>query len=73
MSWADKRIKEYKEGEIPTFLEKRALEHADPVNCTATIVAFAVLVYGLWMNEWLFIGISVTIGFIGHIVSWFRK
>lgn len=73
MSWADKKIEEYKEGGTPTFLEKRALEHADPVNCIATIMAFAVLIYGLWTNEWFLIGISVTIGFIGHIVSWLRK
>ncbi len=72
MGWAEKRIEAYREGEEPTFLERRALEHAEPVNCIASVLGLASLVYGLWMHDWLFIGFAVLIGFIGHVVSWMR-
>jgi len=73
MSWAEKRIKQYNKGEKATWLEKRALEHADPVNCIASIISFIVIAYGLWINNWAWIIISLVIGMLGHLYSWFKK
>ncbi len=70
MGWAEKRIEEYRNGEEPGFLEKRALEHAEPVNCAASILGFLLLLYGLWMHDFFFIGLAVLVGILGHVVSW---
>ncbi len=73
MSWVNKRIKQYKEGENPTFIEKMALEHGNPVNCILSLIALVVLVYGLWVNDWVWIIISIALGFFGHLYCWFQK
>jgi len=73
MSWVKKRIQQFNQGQKATWLEKRALEHADPINCLATCISFFVLVYGLWINNWNWIIASILIGFLGHLISWFRK
>jgi len=73
MSWVDKRIKKYREGEKPTFLEKMALEHGNPVNCVLSFLAFVVIVYGLWTHDFLYIITGILLGLAGHIYCWFQK
>lgn len=73
MSWAKKRIQQYSQGQKASWLEERALEHANPVNCIASIVAFLVLAYGLWVNDWIWIIVSLVTGMIGHLYCWLKK
>ncbi len=72
MSWVNKRIKQYQEGQKPTFIEKMALEHGNPVNCILSIIALGFLIYGLWFQNWLFIIIALVLGFLGHIYCWVK-
>ena len=73
MSWTEKRIREYREGEEPTALEKLALEHGHPVNFAASILALASMAYGLWTHQWIWIGLGVVLGVVGHIYCWREK
>ncbi len=73
MSWAKKRIQQYKEGQEATFLEKMALEHGHPVNCVASIIAFIFLGYGLWIHNYIWIIAGVAVGLLGHLYCWIKK
>ncbi len=73
MKWAEKRIEEYKKGEKATCLEKMALEHGHPVNCIASIIAFAFLAYGLWTHEIIWIIIGVVIGVLAHLYLFLKE
>ncbi|WKZ26576.1 MAG: hypothetical protein QY304_00525 [Candidatus Paceibacterota bacterium] len=73
MSWSSKRIQEYKEGGEASWLEKRALEHAEPIHLILIILSLPLLVYGLWEHSWFFIGIGIALNFVGHINTWIRK
>ncbi len=73
MSWVNKRIKQYREGENPTFMEKMALEHGNPVNCVLSLISFIILIYGLWMHDWTWIIIAAVLGFSGHLYCWLQK
>ncbi len=70
MGWADRKIKEYSLGQKATRLEKLMLEHANPVNFVASILALIVLVYGLWVNDLAYVAVSFVLGLIGHIYCW---
>ncbi len=73
MSWVEKRVEAYNKGEKPTWLEKRALEHAQPVHFVLVIAATVALVYGLWMHDWTWIIVGVILGFLGHVYCWVIK
>ncbi len=73
MRWAEKRIKQYKEGQKATYLEKLALEHGHPVNCVASIIATFFLIYGLWNQDITWIIVGVVIGIFGHFYCWVKK
>ncbi len=73
MSWATKRIREYQKGDNATFIEKRNLEHANPVLLTLLFFAIIVGVYGVWMHDWTFILVAATIATIGHAYVWLVK
>ena len=45
MTWADKRIREYRDGQPPTFLERIMLGIANPV---ALLLAITLSVYNDW-------------------------
>jgi len=55
------------------WLERRALEHADPVNMAAHIVASVLLIYGLWTHNWRWIATGVVKAFLGHLYVWLKK
>jgi len=74
MSWTDRRIKEIQAGKEPTFLEKGAFEHGNPVNFILSMLALVVAGYGLWINElWPWLAIAVVLGFLGHLYCWLKK
>lgn len=72
MSFAQKKIQQYKKGKKPTWLEQRMLEHADPVHLTLAIVGTIALVYGLWINAWSWIIIGIGLNILGHLYTWFK-
>ena len=72
MSWAEKRLSEYKRGRKATFFEKRLLEHAEPVHATLAIIGVIVILYGLWLHQWSWIIGGLVLNLIGHIYSWVR-
>ena len=71
MGWADRKINEYSLGKKANLLEKLMLEHANPINFIATIIAFAVFSYGLWINDLAYIAVAFIIALIGHLYCWF--
>ncbi len=73
MSWAEKRIEEYKQGKTPTWLELRLLEHANPVHLLLAIIGTGLLIYGLWMHMWTWIITGVALNFLGHLYCWSKK
>lgn len=73
MTWADKRIRQYREGEEPTVLERIALEHGHPANFAASILALAAIGYGLWAHQGIWIGVGVALAVLGHLYCWAQK
>ncbi len=73
MSWAEKRIKQYREGQKATRLEKLALEHGHPVNCAASVIATIFLGYGLWFHDFTWIAFGIIVGLFGHIYCSLKK
>lgn len=72
MSWSKKRIKEYQQGQDATWLERRVLEHAEPVHLTLQIISLPFLVYGLWTHDWVLIIIGIALNLVGHIYTWVK-
>ena len=73
MSWADQKISAYKNGATATFLEKRNLEHANPLLFTLLVIGIAIIVWGLWEHDWTPIIGGGLLCFLGHIYVWTRK
>lgn len=73
MGWAEKKIDEYKRGKKATWLERIMLEHANPVNFIAHIIASIPLIYGLWMHDWTWLIVGIMIPLIGHLYVWLKK
>jgi 1,4-dihydroxy-2-naphthoate octaprenyltransferase len=73
MSWADKKIKEYKNGAVATFLEKRNLEHANPLLFTLLLIGISIIAGGLWEHSWMAIVIGGLVCFLGHVYVWTKK
>lgn len=73
MGWAERRIAEYQHGKPATWMERRALEHANPVHLTLGIAAIIGFVYGLWTHDWLWIIGSSALALLGHVYCWTRK
>lgn len=68
MSWVEKRVTQYQQGQKATWLEKRALEHGHPVHATLALISIPLFIYGLWTHSWLSIALGVTLNFIGHLI-----
>lgn len=73
MGWVENRIQQYIQDQKATWLEKRSLEHANPVNLLAHIIAFVAGIYGLWFHNWTWIITALIIGFLGHLYCWLKK
>ena len=73
MSWVTKRIQQYKNGEKATFIEKRCLEHANPVHIVLLSIGAIGIVYGLWMHDYTWIIGGLVLNGLGHIYCWIQK
>ena len=72
MGWSDHRIEEYRQGQPSTWLERRMLEHANPVHFRMALLSSAGFIYGLWTHDWLWIIGSSVLAFAGHAYCWTR-
>jgi hypothetical protein len=73
MGWADRKIKNYSLGHKASLLEKLMLEQANPVCFVATILAFIVFSYGMWVNDLAYLAVAFVLGLIGHLYCWFSS
>jgi hypothetical protein len=73
MSWAESRIADYQHGQPARWLERRMLEHANPVHFPLALAATIGFVYGLWVHDWLWIIGAAALGLLGHVYCWTRK
>jgi hypothetical protein len=73
MGWAEERVTDYQCGHRATWLEHRALEHANPVHFVLALAAGAGFAAGLWTHNWLVIGASLLVALFGDVYSWTRK
>jgi hypothetical protein len=65
MGWSEHRIEEYRQGQRATWLERRMLEHANPVHFPLALAASAGFIYGLWTHDWLWIIGSSALALLG--------
>lgn len=73
MGWAENRILKYQNGESATWLERRMLEHANPVHFPLAVTASLGLAYGLWRHKWSWIVGSSALALLGHAYCWTRR
>lgn len=66
MGWAEHRVEKYQKGEGANWLEKRMLEHANPVYFALAVAAAVCLGYGLWMHNWPAISVAALLALFGH-------
>jgi hypothetical protein len=70
MGWAENRIQDYQSGDRASWLERRMLEHANPVHFPLALAASAGLAYGLWKRSWPWILGSSALALSGHAYCW---
>jgi hypothetical protein len=70
MSWAKDRIDGYRQGQPASWLERRMLEHANPVHFALALASFVVLVSGLWLHNWAWIISALVLSLVGHVYCW---
>jgi hypothetical protein len=73
MGWAENRVKAYQRGHRATWLERRVLEHANPVHFVLALAAGAGFAAGLWLHDWIAIGAAALLALAGHVYCWTRK
>ena len=73
MGWAEIRIQQYNQGQKANWLERRVLEHANPVHLVLQVLGAIPLIYGLWIHNWTFISVGVLLNFLGHLYCWLKK
>lgn len=73
MGWAENRIEAYRRAEPATWLERRMLEHANPIHFTMSLAATVGFVYGLWTHDWSWIAGAVAVAALGHVYYWTRQ
>lgn len=73
MGWAERRIKAIKKGKKVSWIEKRMLEHANPVHLFLLLVAILFLITGLWEHDWTYVVIGIVVALLGHVWCWIRK
>lgn len=73
MGWAAHRIEEYRHGAPATWLERRMLEHANPLHFALALIATVGFLYGLWFHEWIWIVGAAILALAGHAYCWFWK
>jgi len=73
MTWADKRIREYRDGQPATFLERMVLGFANPVALPLAVIGIVILFYGLWVHAWLWITAGIIIYVAGVVFGQLRR
>lgn len=73
MSWVEKKVQQYNQGQKASWLERRALEHANPVHIVLAIIGALLLIYGLWVHSWWWIGGGIILNILGHSYCWLKK
>ena len=73
MGWAEIRIQQYSQGQKANWLERRVLEHANPVHIVLQVLGAIPFIYGLWIHNWTFISVGVLLNFLGHLYCWLKK
>lgn len=73
MGWVERRIQQYNQGQKANWLERRALEHANPFHFVLAVIGVVPLIYGLWIHDWVLIAIGVLLNFFGHLYCWLKK
>lgn len=72
MSWIQKREEEVVRGKKLNWIERRSLEHADPILLLLLVIGSLVACYALWQHDWVLFWGGFAIATIGHIISWLR-
>jgi hypothetical protein len=72
MGWAEHRIAEYQRGQPASWLERRMLEHANPVHFALALAASVGFVYGLWAHAWPWVIGAAALALLGHAYCWTR-
>ncbi len=70
MGWAEHRIEEYRHGAPASWLERRMLDHANPVHFAVAWAAAIGFVYGLWAHDWPWVIGSTALALAGHVYAW---
>jgi hypothetical protein len=73
MGWAEDRIEAYRHGRPASWLERRMLEHANPVHFPLALMATIGFIYGLWMHDWFWILGASVVALLGHVYCWTRQ
>ena len=59
--------------EKANWLERRALEHANPVHLGLQVLGAIPIINGLWVHNWALIAAGVLLNFIAHLYCWLKK
>lgn len=73
MGWAEIRIQQYNQGEKANWLERRVLEHANPVHLGLHVLGAIPLIYGLWVHNGVLIAVGCLLNLYGHLYCWLKK
>lgn len=73
MTWADRKIREYRDGQPATFLERMILGCANPAGAVLFIIGIVILFYGLWAHAWLWITAGIIIYAAGIVYGQLRR
>ncbi len=73
MGWAESRVRAYQRGERAGWLERRMLEHANPVHFPMAVAASIGLIYGAWVHSLPWIVASAALALAGHLYCWTRS
>jgi hypothetical protein len=72
MGWAENRVHQYEVGKHANWLERRMLEHANPVHFPLALAASVGFIVGLWTHDWLAIAGASLLALSGHLYCWTR-
>ena len=73
MGWAETKIQQYNQGQKANWIERRILEHANPVHLVLQVLGSIPFIYGLWKHKWLFIVAGILLNLLGHLYCWLKK
>ncbi len=73
MGWSEIRIQQYVHGEKATWLEKRLLEHANPVHLVFQAMGVPLLIAGIWIHNWGLMIAGGVLNVIGHLYCWTKR